>query len=147
MSAFGMNSATVRSQPGPNAFTFSSCDVVRKTLFPSGKRVAVASSVFRYSSAARVEIVLQLGVGGRAREQRVPRRVDLVQEPRLGDLLGADRPAEPRVPLEHADLPALLREQCRGGERVDPAADRDRVVPPHAVNLNRSSLNRRTEQA
>ena len=49
MSAFGRNSATVRSQPGPSALTFSSCEVVRKTLRPSGKRVAVASSVFRYS--------------------------------------------------------------------------------------------------
>ena len=81
--------------------------------------------------AARVEIVLQLGVGGRAHEQRMPGGVDLVEEPGLGDLLGANRPAEPRVPLEHTDLPALLRQQRRRDERVDPAADRDRVVAPH----------------
>ena len=45
-----MNSATVRSHGGPSAATFASCDVVRRTLSPSGKSVAVASSVFRYSS-------------------------------------------------------------------------------------------------
>ncbi len=49
-----------------------------------------------------------------------------------------DRAAEPVVPLEHADAPALLREQRRAGERVDAAADEDRVEPVHGATLRRN---------
>ena len=49
-SALGMNSDTVRSHPGPSEATFSWCEVVRNRDCPSGKRVAVGSSVFRYST-------------------------------------------------------------------------------------------------
>ena len=69
-----------------------------------------------------------------------------MEEAWLRDLLGTNRPAEPRVPLEHADFPALLREQRRGDERVDPAADRDRVVAPHA-SASRLSTERRASSS
>ena len=44
----------------------------------------------------------------------------------------ADRAAEPLVPLEHADLPAGFGEQRCTRERVDPAADEDRIEARHA---------------
>ena len=79
-----------------------------------------------------VEVRLQLGVGRGADPERVPGGEDLVREARCGQAFDRlDRAAEPVVPLEHADAPALLREQRRGGERVDPAADEDRVEPVH----------------
>jgi hypothetical protein len=43
---------------------------------------------------ARVQVVGQLGVGGRADEERVPGGEDLVREARLGQLGGLDRAAE-----------------------------------------------------
>ena len=60
---------------------------------------------------ARRELVAELGVRGAADPERMPRAVDVVQEPRLGQLLGLDRAAEPVVPLEHADAPLRPREQ------------------------------------
>ena len=65
---------------------------------------------------ARVQVVLQLGVRGAADEERVPAREDLVAEAGLRELGGADRAADPVVPLEDADAPARLREQ-RGARR------------------------------
>jgi hypothetical protein len=77
--------------------------------------------------AARLEVVPQLRVRGRAGEERMPGGEDVVNEARLSDLGGSNRAAEPVVPLQHADAPARLREQRGRDERVDPAPDRDRV--------------------
>ena len=99
---------------------------------------------------AGVEVVLQLGVGGRAGEQRVPAREDLVPEAGLGELGRADGAAEPGVALQDADAPARLREQRAAGERVDPAAHEDRIErlhrppPPGRRPRRRLSLTRRS---
>ena len=83
-----------------------------------------------------VEVRLQLGVGGRADPERMPGGEDLVREPRRGQALdGLDRAAEPVVSLEHADPPAVLREQRGARERVDAAADEDRVESRHGATL------------
>ena len=80
---------------------------------------------------ARRELVAELGVRGAADPERMPGAEDVVQEPRLGQLLGLDRAAEPVVALEHADAPLRSREQRRARERVDAAPDDDRVVLSH----------------
>ena len=86
--------------------------------------------------AEPVEVGLQLRVGRRAGPERVPRAEDLVREARRGEAVDRlDRAAEPVVPLEHAAAPAGLGEQCRSSERVDPAADEDRVEAGHASTL------------
>src|SRR5439155_22603629 len=77
---------------------------------------------------ATPELVLQRRVRGRAGEERVPGREDLVHEPRFRDFCSPDRAAEPVVLLQHADRPPRSREQRGGDERVDPAPDRDGVV-------------------
>ena len=83
-----------------------------------------------------VEVGLQLGVGGGADPERVPGGKDLVPEARCGEPVDRlDRAAEPVVPLEHADAPAVLREQRSTCERVDPAADEDGVESGHAPTL------------
>ncbi len=83
-----------------------------------------------------VEVRLQLGVGGRADPERVPGGEDLVPEAGGGEPVDRlDRAAEPVVPLEHADAPAVLCEQCRTRERVDAAADEDGVESGHAPTL------------
>src|SRR5207253_6228646 len=56
---------------------------------------------------------------------------DLVDEAGLGELLRPDRAAEAVRTLQHADAPAGPGEQCRRHERVDAAADDDRVVARH----------------
>ncbi len=123
-----MNPATVRSHPGPSAATFSSCEVVRKRALAVGEERRRRQLGVQVLDPAPLELVLQLRVRRRAGEERVPRGEDLVDEARLGDLGRADRAAEPVVALQHAHAPAGPREQRRGDERVDPAADRDRVV-------------------
>ena len=108
-----------------------------------GKSVAVGRSVFRYSSPRASRSSFELGVGGGAGEERMPAGEDLVHEAGLGDLGRPDRAAEPVVPLEHADAPARLRKQRGGDERVDPAADRDRVVAAGQRSAHtRSTLSR-----
>ena len=83
--------------------------------------------------AEPVEIGLQLGVGGRARPERMPGGEDLVRETGLDQPVdGANRASEPLVPLQHADLPAGFREERRTSERVDPAADEDRIEARHS---------------
>ena len=85
-----------------------------------------------------VEIRLQLGIGRRADPQRVPGGEDLVCEPgRRQAVDGLDRAAQPVVSLQHADAPALFREQGTGRERVDAATDEDRVEPCHAGDSTR----------
>ena len=49
------------------------------------------------------------------------------------------QPAELVLALEHADAPAAAREQGRAGERVDPAADDDRVSHARARGTRRRS--------
>ena len=86
--------------------------------------------------APGAQLVLQLGVDARADEERMPRREDLVDEPRLGDLRRADRAAQVVVPLEHEHPLPAAGEQRRAGERVDAAADDDDVVrPAHVIDL------------
>ena len=80
---------------------------------------------------ARRELVAELRVRRAADPERVPRAEDVVQEPGLRQLRGLDRAAEPVVPLEHAHAPAPAREQRAARERVDAAADDDRVVVSH----------------
>jgi hypothetical protein len=118
----------VRSQRGRRRDAFSSCRWSEDASRPG--RASRRELGVQVLQAAGVEIALQLGVGGRAHEQRMPRGVDLVQEARLRDLRRANGAAEPLVSFEHTDLPALLRQQRGCDERVDPAPDRDRVVAP-----------------
>ena len=58
----------------------------------------------------RRELVAELCVRGTADPERVPGAEHVVEEPRLGQLLGLDRAAEPVVALEHADAPVRARE-------------------------------------
>ena len=74
------------------------------------------------------ELVAELRMRRPADPERMPRAEDVVLEPRRGDLGGLDRAAEPVVALEHAHVPAALREQRRAREAVDARADDDRVV-------------------
>ena len=83
-----------------------------------------------------MELVAELGVGGRPGEERMPRAQHLVRE--AGERvvgLRANRPAEAVRALEHADAPALAREQRRGRQRVDAGADEDGVERRHAATL------------
>ena len=75
-----------------------------------------------------MQVVLELRVGGRADEQRVPPGEHLVNEPGLGDLGGLDRTADVVVALEHEHALSGLGQQRGAGERVDAAADEDDVV-------------------
>ncbi len=79
------------------------------------------------------EVVGQLGVRRRADEERVPRRQHLVRETGLGEVVdGADRTAQPVASLEHHDAPSGTRQQCRGGQRVDPRTHENCVGAGHA---------------
>ena len=80
-----------------------------------------------------MELVAELGVGRRAREQRVPGAEHLVREAGQRVVgLRPDRAAEPVGALEHADAPPVPREQRRGSEGVDARADKHRVEARHA---------------
>ena len=82
--------------------------------------------------SAPVELVLQLGVGGRAGEEGVPRRKELVREAGLRQLgRRADAAAEHVLALEDAHAPARSGEERRSGERVDPGTHEDRVERRH----------------
>jgi len=52
------------------------------------------------------EVVAELRVRRTAHPQWMPRTEQIVQEPGLAELGGADRAAEPVVSLEDADAPA-----------------------------------------
>ena len=78
------------------------------------------------------QVVAQLGVGRRAREERMPGGHQLVREARRGELGGrVDGAAEAVVPLQHADAPALAREQRRARQGVDAGTHEDRVKARH----------------
>jgi hypothetical protein len=77
---------------------------------------------------ARVQLVAELGVGGRAHEEWVPGGEDLVREARLGDLRRPDRAAEVVVALEHEHALPRPGEERSPCERIDPAPDEDDVV-------------------
>ena len=82
--------------------------------------------------STRVELVLQLRVGGRAGPERMPRGEELVREPWRGQVARRpDAPAELLGALEHAHAPARLREERRPREGVDPGADEHRVEGRH----------------
>src|SRR6185437_4355654 len=85
------------------------------SLAPSRDQSSVASIPNVMSALGRnsatLELLAQLRVRRRAGEQRMPGRVDLVQEPGLGDLGRPNRTAEPVVALEHAHAPPGAREQ------------------------------------
>ena len=81
---------------------------------------------------APVELGLQLGVRGRAREERMPGCEHLVREAGNGEVRRrSDAPAELRLALEDADVPARLRQERGARERVDPRADEDRIESRH----------------
>ena len=77
-----------------------------------------------------VQVVLQLRVGARADEERMPGGEYFVHEAGLCDLGRPDRAADVVVALEHEHALAGLREQGGAGQRVDAAADDDHVVGP-----------------
>ena len=88
---------------------------------------------------APIEVVLQLGVRGRARPERVPRRQELVREPRSGEpFAGLDAAAELVLSLEDADVPAVPGEERGAREGVDTGADEDRVETRHGPTLSAS---------
>ncbi len=78
----------------------------------------------------RGQLLLELLVGRRAGEERVPGGEHFVEEPWQRELLGADRAPEHLVSLEDEHAPARSREQSGAGERVDPASD-EHDVPAH----------------
>ena len=84
--------------------------------------------------AARVQLVAELSVGGRAHEERVPRGEDLVREAGLGDLRRPDRAAEVVVALEHEHALPGAGQERGSGERVDAAPDEDDVVAHERVS-------------
>jgi hypothetical protein len=77
------------------------------------------------------EVVAELRVRRATDPERMPCAEDVVVEPRLRQLRGLDRTAEPVVALQHAHVPPRLREQSGAREPVDAAADDDRVVVSH----------------
>jgi pyrroline-5-carboxylate reductase len=77
----------------------------------------------------------------------MPGAEDVVPVTGHGDLVRPDRAAEPRVPLEHADLSASAREQGRTREPVDAAADDDDVEIRDPQTLRRDTLDRMTRVA
>ncbi len=134
-SAFGMKAETTRSQASPSpaacpshSATFVACEVVRKNARAVREDRGGGQVGVQVLEAARVQVVLQLRVGARADEERMPRGEDLVDEAGLCDLGGPDRAADVIVALEHEHTPAGLREQGGAGQRVDPAADDDHVI-------------------
>ena len=142
-SALAMNSLNCRSQAAPspgasrsNSATLPSSEPVMNAAEPSGKAVPVGRSVLTYSTPRAVELVLELGVGGGAGEERMPRREHLVGEAGQGQIgRGADAAAGDVVPLEHADAPAFPRQQRGSDQRVDPRADEHRIEGRHRAML------------
>ena len=105
----------------------------RRAVGERGRRGEVGVHVLE---APRVELVTQLGVRSRAGEQRMPRAQHLVREAGKRVVhLGANRTAETVALLEHADAPALPREQCACRQGVDPRPDEDGIEPDHAARL------------
>ena len=81
-----------------------------------------------------VQVVAQLGIGRRAREERVPGGHQLVREPRRREVARrADRATEHLVALQHADAPARTREQRRARQGVDAGTHEDRVKARHGA--------------
>ena len=99
-------------------------------LEPSGKTEAVGQVGVQVLESACVQVVLQLRVGARADEERMPGGEYFVHEAGLCDLGRPDRAADVVVALEHEHALAGLREQGGAGQRVDAAADDDHVVGP-----------------
>ena len=120
-----------RSHPGPSSATFASCDVVRKTLDPSGKSVAVGSSVFRYSSPRASSSSFSSAYAAEPVNSGCQEAKTSWTKP--GSVISAVRIAPPSQSFRSSTqtLHPLAREQRAGDERVDPAPDRDRVVAPH----------------
>jgi hypothetical protein len=86
---------------------------------------------------ASVEVLLQLGVRGRARPQGMPGGQHLVREARRSEAVGRlDAASEPVLALEHADVPAVPGEERGARERVDAGADEDHVESRHGATLS-----------
>ena len=79
----------------------------------------------------RRELLAELRVRRAPKPERMPGAEGVVQEPWLGELRGLDRTPEVPAALEHADVPPGPRQQRRARQRVDAAADEDRVVVSH----------------
>ena len=146
-SAFAMNSSNCRchAAPSPVGEAVELRDVrlergVEEHRAPVRERRRGREVRVDVLEPAPVELVAELGVGGGAGEERVPRAQHLVREARQRVVgLGVDRAAEPVRALEDADAPAVPGEQRRGGQRVDARADEHRVERRHAATLPRSS--------
>src|SRR6185436_5016779 len=85
------------------------------------------------------ELLAELGVRRAADPERMPGAEDVVEVAGLGQLGRADAAAELRLALEDAHAPAATRQQRGTGERVDPAADDDRVSHARARGTRRRS--------
>ena len=101
---------------------------------PSGNAVPVGRSALTYSTRATAELVPELGVRRRAREERMPGCHQLVCEAgRRQAFDGADAASRDLFTLQHADVPAGAGEQRRTRKRVDSRPDEDRVVARHSA--------------
>ena len=115
---------------------FSSSDVVRKTLDPSGNAEPSGRSVFRYSSPRRSSSCFSSAYAGDpVKSGCQDARTSCVNPGAVRSVDVRMQPAELVVALEDADVPAGLREQRGAGEGVDPGADEDRVEGRHTPNL------------
>ena len=130
-SAFGKNRSSTPGHSGPSSAALPSAVRSRNAASPSGIRGRGRQLGVQVLEPARRELVAELRVRRAADPERMPRAEDVVVEPGLGQLRRVDRAAEPVVALEHADAPARAREQRAARERVDAAADDDRVVVSH----------------
>ena len=85
------------------------------------------------------QVVAELAVGSRPRKERVPRSHQLVREAGRGQVVhGSDRAAEHLVALQHADAPALSREQRGTRQGVDTGTHEDRVKARHGAEHTRA---------
>ena len=107
-------------------------------LVPVGEGVTGRQVGVQVFEPKAVEVGLQLGIRGRADPEQIPEeKTSCVKPWRRKTFDGLDRSAEPVVSLEDADAPAVLREERSARERVDSAADEDRVESRHADDSTR----------
>ena len=84
--------------------------------------------------AVAAQVVAELRVRGGAREERVPRRHQLVREAGLGQVAARpDRTAEHLVALQHADAPAAPGEHRGARQGIHAGAHEERVELRHGA--------------
>ena len=77
------------------------------------------------------QLVAELRVRRAADPERMPGAEDIVLEPGVGELRRLNGPTKVLAALEHANVPPAPRQQRGASERIDAAADEDRVVVGH----------------